>query len=1429
MSDVAHELLGVLGRTTLALAIAAAATGAVLRWSRAASPAVHRAGWIIALLVGWAFMRLSVAVPWYDAPMVASVDPVASEMASPPIELNPMPLPFVELHTAPTELSVPPAELSETPAPLAGEGRVRGNGAEAADADPTFGLLPLGETLAATPGPVDAPPATIEIDPTARPDEVAAGSFSDQPRLGGSLALPDGQPGAPPITSDSEATTFIPNPQPPVPNPWRAAPVIALAIWAAGAFVLVATWLFGYARFARRLPPSRPAEEAWTNQWRELLAARGVRRPIPLRITDNLGPMLCRLPRGYELLLPAALWRELDARQRAAILRHELAHYERCDVWKSLAARVLALPHWFNPFAWWAVRRFDEAAEWACDQAAASDEYLTAYAAALVRLGEAVGRHASYSPAARGRTLAGRVRRLLALQRTEDSAMKRIVLVAAAMCLAALVLVRVELVAKEPAADGGLADIEGTGGLVDVAADSKDNAASLAEEPAADREASGQAPDAGAAGKEKQAAKPPERSDEEKRVVQALVEAGRRHYQACRAAYATDTITFGEVLDASTRLRAAEQAAATNDEETAAADRAHLVRVKQLQAQVTALFEAGARGGEAEKKALADYFVAEAERRVLHGERRQKDAALRTKTYTEFLSESTPKVEATIAKTVADTAQGIAWFVRSDGSATAKTALRYDGKGFAEWAAVLRTELSAKRRVEAIGALAAFAQRGYGREAGREIVEAMRGERGYKFVDTSIPDGSLLQASVLAFRAVPTADAVAVLGEALKSDDATLRLFAVALLQDSLNRNKALPGLSTSTPPNTDGNLRDEKARLEVELKKLTLEFETVEKVLHDKSLLQSLADEEIDENAEVKDLKKKLSQCDKLIAVANASSGETNTPAVKRYKDQRRGVEEKLQERKTRLRVAFEGMQETKARGLRGKIDALKRQVERIEGHDRGAATIDPGRLTNPQAKDAYREKEKVDVEIATVEADLKRAMDPAAQRALAEERIRNDDRVKELEADLRVWDQLIATARERTPGAEVKNLKQRRSLVQDDLDERKEHLRAAIAEGQQTKVEQLSAKLERLKHTTNKLEALVMDFDAGKTGGTNSALVDGFNGVLRDDDLHVRMAALRVASRIPGFAGFPEALHLALAAEDMAVATAALKLVEELWQQGRLRTGRDAATSSGSAGMGMGRLGMGQVGGGQTPRGIGMGRLGGGQPPTFTTQQAPDGSYGLVKSEPPAAARAGASAKRETEPSAAQIQAERTTELIVPDLVRLLEHRDREIRSRAVSALRLLGTRAKPALPLIMPWLQSDDSGRWAQAIGLVQLIGPDAAEAVPAIAELLNKHGVELERNTAKMAISALFLDPAAAKQAVPGLIAIVEKQDGELRVAAIQALGTIGPAAADAIPALEKLSSQGDKREVGEVTAHQAAEALKRIRGETEQSKEPPDGM
>ncbi|OHB70932.1 MAG: hypothetical protein A2V70_19560 [Planctomycetes bacterium RBG_13_63_9] len=125
-----------------------------------------------------------------------------------------------------------------------------------------------------------------------------------------------------------------------------------------------------YLRFLRQLSASQAAPESWAIQWQRLLNEQGIRRTIPLKVTERLGPALCWTPQGHRVFVPRRVWQELTPRQREGILRHELAHLQRGDLWTMLLARLLVLPHWFNPFAWWALRRQAECAEWACDQVA---------------------------------------------------------------------------------------------------------------------------------------------------------------------------------------------------------------------------------------------------------------------------------------------------------------------------------------------------------------------------------------------------------------------------------------------------------------------------------------------------------------------------------------------------------------------------------------------------------------------------------------------------------------------------------------------------------------------------------------------------------------------------------------------------------------------------------------------------------------------------------------------------------------------------------------------------------------------------------------------------------------------------------------------------------------------------------------------------
>jgi polysaccharide export outer membrane protein len=169
------------------------------------------------------------------------------------------------------------------------------------------------------------------------------------------------------------------------------------------------------------------------------------------------------------VLAPRALWSALSADERESILRHELAHLRRRDLQNSLLALLAALPQWFNPLVRMAVRRFDEAGEWACDDAAAKcsalakregnhlaerDDYTCArlaFANVLLQAAECVLGEAALpgGQSLRGGVLARRIQRLVNPRFKEESMMKKSCLLALFFVTAIVPLVRIERVSGD--------------------------------------------------------------------------------------------------------------------------------------------------------------------------------------------------------------------------------------------------------------------------------------------------------------------------------------------------------------------------------------------------------------------------------------------------------------------------------------------------------------------------------------------------------------------------------------------------------------------------------------------------------------------------------------------------------------------------------------------------------------------------------------------------------------------------------------------------------------------------------------------------------------------------------------------------------------------------------------------------------------------
>jgi hypothetical protein len=81
----------------------------------------------------------------------------------------------------------------------------------------------------------------------------------------------------------------------------------------------------------------------------KILPIRSPFLSIPLLVSRETGPALCWSRAGHRLVVPESLWAGLSTSERSAILRHELEHYRRGDLWTALVVRGLAILHWFHP------------------------------------------------------------------------------------------------------------------------------------------------------------------------------------------------------------------------------------------------------------------------------------------------------------------------------------------------------------------------------------------------------------------------------------------------------------------------------------------------------------------------------------------------------------------------------------------------------------------------------------------------------------------------------------------------------------------------------------------------------------------------------------------------------------------------------------------------------------------------------------------------------------------------------------------------------------------------------------------------------------------------------------------------------------------------------------------------------------------------
>ena len=147
-------------------------------------------------------------------------------------------------------------------------------------------------------------------------------------------------------------------------------------VWLCGAAVTAGVFLLRQARFrayVRRF--SVKCGERCAAAANETADGLGVKRPEVMYLRGIASPMLTGLFSPV-ILLPYRTFREDELR---LILKHELVHFKRRDLWRRLAFLVCRTAHWFNP----AMPVFCKAANTACELAC--DERVTADVTADVK------------------------------------------------------------------------------------------------------------------------------------------------------------------------------------------------------------------------------------------------------------------------------------------------------------------------------------------------------------------------------------------------------------------------------------------------------------------------------------------------------------------------------------------------------------------------------------------------------------------------------------------------------------------------------------------------------------------------------------------------------------------------------------------------------------------------------------------------------------------------------------------------------------------------------------------------------------------------------------------------------------------------------------------------------------------------------------
>lgn len=142
---------------------------------------------------------------------------------------------------------------------------------------------------------------------------------------------------------------------------------ITTALWLAGMILFLVYHIIRHYRFLKLV--SRWSDDITDNRtlvlFQSLKTQMGLSQKIGLQTCESIGsPMMTGFAKP-RILLPAA---DFTTEELRLILRHELVHYKRKDLWyKSLVLLANAI-HWFNPIVYLMTQAVDCQCELSCDE-----------------------------------------------------------------------------------------------------------------------------------------------------------------------------------------------------------------------------------------------------------------------------------------------------------------------------------------------------------------------------------------------------------------------------------------------------------------------------------------------------------------------------------------------------------------------------------------------------------------------------------------------------------------------------------------------------------------------------------------------------------------------------------------------------------------------------------------------------------------------------------------------------------------------------------------------------------------------------------------------------------------------------------------------------------------------------------------------------